>query len=81
MKMTVVNNTCRTVCAFKKVLKVKNVLTSQVLYVASLLSNASFVIFYPEHKDSKVKAQALRKVILKVLNGERLPSLLMTIIR
>ena len=34
-----------------------------------------------EHGDSRVKAQALKKVIIMVLNGERLPGLLMTIIR
>ena len=34
-----------------------------------------------EHGDNKVKAQALKKVILMVLNGERFPGLLMTIIR
>ena len=34
-----------------------------------------------EHGDNRVKAEALKNIIRMVLNGERLPSLLMTIIR
>ena len=34
-----------------------------------------------EHSDNRGKAAALKKLIQHVLNGERLPSLLMTIIR
>lgn len=36
---------------------------------------------YSEHSDNRGKAATLKKVIQLVLNGERLPGLLMTIIR
>lgn len=36
---------------------------------------------HAEHGDNRVKASALKKTIQLVLNGERLPGLLMTIIR
>ena len=34
-----------------------------------------------EHGDKRAKAQALKKIMMMVLNGDRLPGLLMTIIR
>lgn len=34
-----------------------------------------------EHGDNQVKAQTLKTVIMMVINGDRLPGLLMTIIR
>ena len=34
-----------------------------------------------EHGDNKMKAQTLKTIIMMILNGDRLPGLLMTIIR
>lgn len=39
------------------------------------------LLFHLEHADNRGKAAALKKVIQLVLNGERLPNLLMPIIR
>ncbi len=43
-------------------------------------STSNFVS-HTEHGDTRVKAAALKKLIQLVLSGERLPNLLMTIIR
>lgn len=46
-----------------------------------------FILFYftppslSEHGDNKMKAQTLKTIIMMILNGDRLPGLLMTIIR
>ena len=41
----------------------------------------SLLLLFSEHGDNRVRAAALKKTIQLVLNGERLPGLLMTIIR
>lgn len=55
---------------------------SQIRRIASVdvLLNSAHLL-YPEHGDNRVRAAALKKTIQLVLNGERLPGLLMTIIR
>lgn len=43
---------------------------------------SSFVLFmWTEKGEIKAKTEALKKVIIMILNGEKLPGLLMTIIR
>ena len=46
-------------------------------YTSSYICNLHCI----EHGDKRAKAQALKKIMTMVLNGDRLPGLLMTIIR
>ena len=39
------------------------------------------VILYAENGDTKTKTQALKNLIYMILNGEKMPGLLMTVIR
>lgn len=55
-------------------------LSGFTLPVGQLLSTSSCVIFL-EKGDIKSKTEALKKTIQQILNGEKLPTLLMTIIR
>lgn len=52
------------------------------VFTLSLLSvKVSIVYFFTEKGEIKAKTEALKKVIIMILNGEKLPGLLMTIIR
>ena len=46
-----------------------------------MYNNTTHITTHTEHGDNRTKANALKKLIQLVLSGERLPGLLMTIIR
>lgn len=59
------------------------VIAFKIIWEIFFWNNCAFIfgIFESEKGDVKSKTEALKKVIIMILNGEKLPGLLMTIIR